>query len=384
MPIRTLTALGWALTACWALAADPPRTIEPTTPVLSTVAVINGNVGGTGWVVDRDAKLVVTNYHVAGKANEVMVTFPIRQNGKVIADADYHAKHAAVVFGRVRFAAVNSDLALIELADIPDHTPALSLASRSGRTNERAVTVGNPGERIWVREQETVGDSLPANFDYVKQGQRISARLLTLKSGANYALQGTSGSPVVNDSGELVGVVSGGASVGQQQVRLCIDVAEVGLFLEAARRKLGEGGQQAPRQVDYLGAARLANKKGDYERAALLAGMASQLRSRNPQPLHERGVACAFLKRWEDAVADYSAALKLDGSLSRTWRSRATALFNLQRYEQAAADCTQAIKLDPKYAQAYLSRSKALAKLERNDEAQKDLAMAQQLDPSLK
>ena len=45
-----------------------------------------------------------------------------------------------------------------------------------------------------------MGDALPANFAYEREGQKISAKLLFTK-GANYDLRGSSGSPETGPSG---------------------------------------------------------------------------------------------------------------------------------------------------------------------------------------
>src|SRR5437868_537793 len=49
-----------------------------------------GNDNGTGWVVDRAQRLVVTNWHVVVKADAVSVTFPAYQGGKVVSERPYY------------------------------------------------------------------------------------------------------------------------------------------------------------------------------------------------------------------------------------------------------------------------------------------------------
>src|SRR5437773_2707480 len=46
---------------------------------------IPGVGDGTGWVVDREQKLVITNKHVVGTATDAVVMFPIyRRGGEVV------------------------------------------------------------------------------------------------------------------------------------------------------------------------------------------------------------------------------------------------------------------------------------------------------------
>src|SRR6516162_1623977 len=44
---------------------------------------------GSGWLVDRDRKLLVTNRHVVGSQKQVQVVFPIYRNGELIAERAY-------------------------------------------------------------------------------------------------------------------------------------------------------------------------------------------------------------------------------------------------------------------------------------------------------
>src|SRR5689334_7462022 len=45
---------------------------------------------GTGWVVDRARKLIVTNYHVVGDNESVDVVFPIRRDGRLVTERSYY------------------------------------------------------------------------------------------------------------------------------------------------------------------------------------------------------------------------------------------------------------------------------------------------------
>jgi Tfp pilus assembly protein PilF len=395
MPIRTLSsfreifALGGILVVpLLGLTAETIETIAPAGPLPATCMVFTKTVSGTGWVVDRANRLIVTNYHVADKQTEVMVFFPIYKDGQVITTAAYTWKHAAVLFGKVRYADPRSDMALIELGDLPDHTPDVPFAGRGVRANDRVITAGNPAGKIWVIEREIADTPLAANFAYEDNGQRVTAPLLALKN-AGGDLRGSSGSAVVNEQGELVGVVCGSWKSGNQQVRLCIELAAVKRFVDEARRqmeaqKLGGVPPAAPRKVDYRALATQALRRGEYEKAVELGGMAVQIRSRDPLSYHERAVAYSNLQKHDEAITDYSTALKLDATLSRTFRGRASAFFAKGSYTQALADCNEAIRLDPKYALAYLSRSKTYEKLGRTAEAQKDREKALLLDPSVK
>src|SRR5260370_888280 len=50
---------------------------------------------GTGWILDRSRRLLVTCAHVVGDNKTVDVVFPTRDNGAVAADRGYYFEHMA-------------------------------------------------------------------------------------------------------------------------------------------------------------------------------------------------------------------------------------------------------------------------------------------------
>jgi tetratricopeptide (TPR) repeat protein len=59
------------------------------------------------------------------------------------------------------------------------------------------------------------------------------------------------------------------------------------------------------------------------------------------------------LHHYEQAIADYNEALKLDPKKLAVWLNRAGAHFTLRHYEQAIADYEEAIRLEPRQAKGY-------------------------------
>src|SRR5947209_18359266 len=65
--------------------------------VLKSVVWIHASAGkgkvatGSGSLIDRDRRLVLTNYHVVGENDRVTVVFPTFLKGKLVAERDYYA-----------------------------------------------------------------------------------------------------------------------------------------------------------------------------------------------------------------------------------------------------------------------------------------------------
>ena len=79
----------------------------------------NRTASGTGWIVDRANRLVITNYHVVRERDNVLVLFPESKDGRLIAERDYYRKSGHRIRGRVIARQSGRDLALIEVASLP-------------------------------------------------------------------------------------------------------------------------------------------------------------------------------------------------------------------------------------------------------------------------
>jgi len=239
---------------------------------------------GTGTLVDRTNRLVLTNNHVIRGGNSILVFFPnFREGGQPIAERDNYLKHVErkdVNRAIVVATDVLRDLALIQLEQIPDGVEALAVGRQSANVGQTVHSVGNPGASgaLWVYTSGTVrqvyektwrtgsepreggsqggpgsvmrppinpgppGRRLGAPQPGVQQpgaagggpgsdteeGTQHRARVVETQSPTN---PGDSGGPLVNDHGELVGVTQGGLG-GAQLVSLFVDVTEAASFIE--------------------------------------------------------------------------------------------------------------------------------------------------------
>jgi S1-C subfamily serine protease len=200
---------------------------------------------GTGWLLDRSRRLLVTSYHVIGENDSVEAIFPYFEKGKLIAERGYYRDHADIlkrdghqVTGRVLYKEKRCDLALIELASLPESAEPLSLAAESPTAGARVHSIGNRGDldALWIYTSGSVRQVVHTEEGYYWQGRLLSkgAGVIVAQSPIN---EGDSGGPFVNDAGELVGVA---AAVRWQALIscVCIDVREVRGFLERSGNPL--------------------------------------------------------------------------------------------------------------------------------------------------
>ena len=76
--------------------------------------------------------------------------------------------------------------------------------------------------------------------------------------------------------------------------------------------------------------------------------------------------------RYEDALADYAEAIRLEPDHAGAYNNRGAVKDALGRHEDALADYAEAIRLKPDLAEAYGNRGNAKNALGLKDEARKD------------
>src|SRR6266478_5212236 len=96
----------------------------------------------------------------------------------------------------------------------------------------------------------------------------------------------------------------------------------------------------------------------------------------------EEGVTLSDFERYEEELAAYEQAIRLDPTDADCYYLKGNLLYNLKRYRKALAAYEQAIRLDPNYVHAYNGKGNALSDLKRYEEALAAYEQAIRLDPN--
>ena len=183
----------------------------------SVVWIHAGEFRGSGVLIDRRRKLVVTNQHVIANSVWVDVFFPsYKQNGSVNKDINFYEGNKALLErnryltkGKVIAQNPRTDLAIVQLVQMP--ATAREIQRDFSRNVENSMKkgdivhiFGNPGERLWNWTQGTFRQARGVcNF---RDGRSL-AGCLQMEGDTH---PGNSGGPILNGQGTLIGLVVGG------------------------------------------------------------------------------------------------------------------------------------------------------------------------------
>jgi S1-C subfamily serine protease len=159
---------------------------------------------GAGVVI-LDSGVILTNIHVVASAKRISLTF-----------ADGLESEADITGTRPE-----DDLAVLQAKTLPDDLQAATLQSTSGLSpGDQVTAVGFPFG-IGPSVSSGVVSGLRREFRS-PEGQRVLTNLIQFDAAAN---PGNSGGPLVNASGEVVGIVTGILNPTQQRVFVGIGFA---------------------------------------------------------------------------------------------------------------------------------------------------------------
>jgi tetratricopeptide (TPR) repeat protein len=283
----------------------------------------HGPALGTGFVVDRNRKRLVTNYHVVDtnhriveNAANVFVYFPLFRGGRSVADRKQYIRYDRPVRGKVLAVDARRDLAVIELELVIPEALELSLAAASARRGEKVYMIGNPGasEFLWETNFAVVEEVGRKQITDQLTRRQIDVTVVEMKT-LQPALPGYSGGPVVNEYGKLVAVTT--RSNVRQHLATGIDVSEVRDVLGLVKAYPRDS-----RVLDPQGA-------GDYQ---------------------SRGLYYLGRGREDSAIVDFSEALRIDPKSVSAFRLRGITYGRKGQYKHATADLQEALRLDPQDA----------------------------------
>jgi tetratricopeptide (TPR) repeat protein len=377
-----------------------------------TVRVVTPTGSGTAWIVDRERGLLITNEHVVSHHDHVEILFPeYDKRGRPVAESSHYRQHAKPLQAEVIDADRQHDLALIRVVDrLPNRVGALKLASGDPRPAARVHSVGNPSASgaLWIYSSGTIRQVYQKEWSYA-DGSVRKARVIELQTPIN---AGDSGGPVVNDAGEVIGVVSGKA-VDAVLLSWCIAVEEVRAYLEdikalvepttaEAFQRRGvralERGQTLRALTDFSKAHQLDPKLADV---LVLRAMAYRIREKYDLALHDlaeaitlapdhegafnvRGCVLTARGAYDEALKAFSRAIQINPQVSSIHANRGLAHAKKGELDLAVHCFDEAVRLDPQIPDWYYQRGLVLEQQGKLPQAEQDFARAVQGNPAIR
>ena len=195
-----------------------------------------GLATGSGTLIDKERRLVLTNYHVVQENPNAKVFFAVLRDGQPVSEKDYYIDRAKrlSISAKVILYNKKADLALIQLDSIPDKIEAVPLATGSPEPGSATHAIGNAGKSgaLFGYIKGTVRAVYQKEWKAEVAPRRVltfEAKVVETDSPTN---PGDSGGPLLNDKGELLGVTEGGA-LNAQLISTFVDVSEVKKLLES-------------------------------------------------------------------------------------------------------------------------------------------------------
>ena len=196
-------------------------------------------------------------------------------------------------------------------------------------------------------------------------------------------LPGYSGGPVLNSTGEVIGIcVEGGETKTSGYV-----IPSNRLTALLKNRSVQEKSLEEWREEPMIRAYALANR-GDAEKvlgknkeAIKAYNAAIRLKPDFAAAYAKRGTAKYNLRDYKGAIKDHDAAIRMGLDYAAAYVNRGVAKRILRDYNGAIKDYNTAIRLDPENIEAYLNRGNAKSDLENYEMAIEDYNTAIHLKP---
>lgn len=199
---------------------------------------------GSGFLIDKDRKLVVTNQHVINSDKWASILFPYRnEKGELQKNLDYYKEKEEEIIrdnystiGLVIAQSIQNDLAIVQLASLPltaheiEHDFSRNVEDCMGK-GDKVHIFGHPGTRLWNWTQGTFLKSQnTCSLKYPVKDREL-AKCLILEADGH---AGNSGGPVLNDQGILIGIITGGTD---ETRSIALTTEKIKALLDTAKTK---------------------------------------------------------------------------------------------------------------------------------------------------
>ena len=306
---------------------------------------------GSGFFV-RD-NLIATNYHVIEGA--------ARGTSKLVGQFSTYTIEGVTATDKT------NDLALLKVT-VSGIKPLPLGNSSDVKIGETVYVAGNPKGLEGTFSNGIISSR---RYQYAKERLQMTAPISP----------GSSGGPVLNSKGEVIGI-SFMTLVGGQNLNFAIPSRYLTELLPESKpaKPLAQGNRSISAET-YFTWGNTKYHLGDYKGAITDYTQAIRLKLDYAEAYYNRGNAKFHLGQHFAAIADYDTAIRLKPDLADAYNNRGYAKDYLGQHSAAIADYDTAIRLKPDLADAYNNRGTAKVNLGQHSAAIADYDTAIRLKP---
>jgi tetratricopeptide (TPR) repeat protein len=334
--------------------------VEPSIVVLLTYNREGKFVGqGSGFFVNGEGD-VITNYHVlkgASRAEARMSDGSVYPVNRVIAEDEA------------------GDLIRVSTNTPKNLVRPLLIRSSFPEVGERIIVMGTP-----LGLEKTVSDGIVSAVREIPEFGKIIQVTAPISPGS-------SGSPVVNMNGEVIGVVSFFLMPGQN-LNFAIPGDRIAKLTPADGKTLSE--REEVKEEERLAVAGKFYSMGrgflsaeDYERALPFFVEAVRKNPNFVEAFFQIGYCLGKLGRYSDAIEPYLEAIRIKPNDFDTYNNLCVAYGMVRRYDEAIKACREAIRIKEDLSEAYNNLGWVYHKIGRYPEAIESCKQAIRLKPDL-
>jgi hypothetical protein len=315
--------------------------------------------------------VTVVNYDVNGEVSSIGSGFFISKSGELLTnfhvmDGAYNAEIKTHDGSQYPIETVLARSQLIDLikvrVDIPDNqvTPVV-LSREATAVADSIFVVGSP-----MGLEQTVSEGIISAVREMPTG----AKILQLTAPIS---RGSSGGPVLNRDGEVIGVVTFQAARGQNlNFAISIDALDM-LSEEGSQLSIAEWTIRNSEQGPALAAALCSQGsrlsiQGEYEEALTYFKKAAETNPEDPDTWYGLGSCYVGLEQPEDAIAAYNRPILQDPDNALAHFVLAMYYKTIGQYEQVVPSLLEVVRIDPTNLRAKFELGRAYGVLERTGE----------------
>ncbi len=334
------------------------KRVEPSIVVIVTYDKDGNMTGqGSGFFIDKEGE-VITNSHVLEDTSQAFIKttdgkeYPIQ---KVLAED----KEGDLI-------RVSSDISEEAVQPLP-------VTTKLPEVGERVIVIGTP-----LGFDKTVSDGIVSAVREIPGFGKIVQLTAPISPGS-------SGSPVINMKGEVIGIATFFVVAGQN-LNFAIPGERIARLTAGKGESLSE--REEARTRDLLASAGKLYTTGlhhvwaeDYEKALAYFVEAIKRNPGHAQAYFQVGYCLAKLGKYKEAIGSYQEAIRINPKDADFHNNLCVAYEMVGRYDEAIESCRRSIRLKSDLAESHNNLGWAYQRLGRYQEAIQSCKEAIRLNP---